>query len=340
MFSNKVIGRDNFLEMPDSTQNLYFHLSMHADDDGFVDNWRTILRMTGKKEDDFRLLVTKSFIIPFQSGVIVIKDWRINNYIRSDRKTPTRYLDEKEQLVELENKSYELKNSNCQPLAYHLPTTCLPNGSIDKYSIDKYNTYCQESDNSEYFEAGLNPAVVRINKASTDTNLTSNERAVGLGTNASAEASTGTITPFSAVTEAGITTSAITKRTKISTTTASKEKDVIKVFGWWNEQGIIKHQKPTEEITKAVAKFLKNNKIGEAKKAIERYKRVLVDKRYFFNYKWSLKDFLNRKNGAVDFLDDGSKWNDYCQKIGINADEETQKQEENGKQVSEGVFKL
>ncbi len=340
MFSNKVIGRDNFLEMPDSTQNLYFHLSMNADDEGFVDNWRTILRMTGKKEDDFRLLVTKSFIIPFQSGVIVIKDWRINNYIRSDRKTPTRYLDEKEQLIELENKSYELKNNECLPNVYQMSTTCLPNGSIDKISIDKNSIYCQESDNDEYQKFDVEPNFKQKTNASTNTNFNSSERAVSFSTTASAETNINTITPFSAVSEVSLSNSVSTKQTKASTTTASKEKDIIKVFDLWNEQGIIKHQKLTVEITKAIANFLKNNEMGEAEKAIERYKMVLEDKRYFFNYKWSLKDFLNRKNGAVDFLDDGSKWNDYCQKVGVSVNEEEQKQEYNGKQVAEGVFRL
>ena len=97
MFDKTITNNDNFLEMPDSTQNLYFHLSMEADDDGFVDNWKSIMRMTGKKEDDLKLLIAKQFIIPFDSGVIVIKHWRINNYLRKDRYHETKYLREKEQ---------------------------------------------------------------------------------------------------------------------------------------------------------------------------------------------------------------------------------------------------
>lgn len=108
MFSNKVIETDSFLEMPDSTQNLYFHLSMNADDDGFVAKPKSIMRMTGKKEDDMRLLITKSFIIPFDSGVIVIKHWRINNYLRSDRYHETIYKEEKQKLTLNEKGEYEL----------------------------------------------------------------------------------------------------------------------------------------------------------------------------------------------------------------------------------------
>lgn len=108
MFSNKVIGSDAFLEMPDSTQNLYFHLSMYADDDGFVDKPKSIMRMTGKKEDDLKLLIAKSFVIPFDSGVLVIRHWRLNNYLRMDRYNETQYLEEKSKLTISPSGEYEL----------------------------------------------------------------------------------------------------------------------------------------------------------------------------------------------------------------------------------------
>ena len=108
MFDKTITNSDNFLEMPDSTQNLYFHLSMEADDDGFVDNWKSIMRMTGKKEDDLKILIAKQYIIPFDTGVIVIKHWRINNYLRKDRYHETKYLKEKEQLFVEENQEYSL----------------------------------------------------------------------------------------------------------------------------------------------------------------------------------------------------------------------------------------
>lgn len=123
MFSNLVIGCDSFLEMPDSSQNLYFHLSMQADDDGFVGNWKSIMKMTGKKEDDLKLLIAKSFLLPFDSGVLVIKHWKVNNYIQKDRYKETIYKNEKELLSTDDNN------------VYNLDTNCIH--SIDKNRLDK-----------------------------------------------------------------------------------------------------------------------------------------------------------------------------------------------------------
>lgn len=123
MFSNSVVESDDFLEMPDSSQNLYFHLSMHADDDGFVGKWKSIMRMTGKKEDDLKILIAKSFLIPFDTGIIVIKHWRLNNYIQKDRYKETIYKKEKALL--------SINESN----VYNLDTECIH--SIDKNRLDK-----------------------------------------------------------------------------------------------------------------------------------------------------------------------------------------------------------
>ena len=133
MFSTSVVGTDSFMEMPDSAQNLYFHLSMYADDDGFVDKWKQIMRMTGKKEDDIKILIAKSFIIPFDSGVIVIKHWRLNNYIRADRYKETVYSAEKSQLTQNEKGEYMLGIPNDNQLVYQMDTQY----SIDKISVDK-----------------------------------------------------------------------------------------------------------------------------------------------------------------------------------------------------------
>ena len=135
MFSNLVVGSDEFLEMPDSSQNLYFHLSMQADDDGFVDNWKSILRMTGKKEDDLKILIAKSFVLPFNSGVLVIKHWKLNNYIQKDRYKETLYKNEKSKLVTDENN------------VYNLDTECIH--SIDKNRLDK-SSIEENSSSSEY----------------------------------------------------------------------------------------------------------------------------------------------------------------------------------------------
>lgn len=126
MFDKCITNNDNFLEMPDSSQNLYFHLSMNADDDGFVDNWKSIMRMTQHKDDDLKILILKSFVIPFESGVIVIKHWRINNYLRNDRHKPTVYQEEFKQLLEAPTGEYSLKND------FGIPT-----GNPDKNRIDK-----------------------------------------------------------------------------------------------------------------------------------------------------------------------------------------------------------
>ena len=106
MFSKKVTDTDVFLDMPLSAQALYFHLNMHADDDGFIDNTKTIQRMIGSNEDDRKLLIAKQFILPFDTGVVVIKDWRVHNYIQGDRYHKTQYINEKNQLIVEENNTY------------------------------------------------------------------------------------------------------------------------------------------------------------------------------------------------------------------------------------------
>lgn len=106
MFAKKIIDSDVFLDMPLSTQALYFHLSMRADDDGFVDNPKKIQRMIGASSDDLKLLMAKRYILTFESGVIVIKHWRMHNTLRSDRYTPTVYQEEMSTLAIKGNKSY------------------------------------------------------------------------------------------------------------------------------------------------------------------------------------------------------------------------------------------
>lgn len=110
MFSLDIVDTDAFLEMPGSAQALYFHLGMRADDDGFVSSPRRITSMVNASVDDFKILVAKSFIIPFASGVCVVKDWKVNNLLRGDRYTPTRYTNELAQLEEV-NREYKLINA-------------------------------------------------------------------------------------------------------------------------------------------------------------------------------------------------------------------------------------
>lgn len=105
MFSKDITENDAFLDMPLSTQALYFHLGMEADDDGFVSPSR-VMRMIGAQQDDLRLLVAKKFLLQFPDGVVVVKHWRINNYLRSDRYKETTHKEKKEQLTVKNNDSY------------------------------------------------------------------------------------------------------------------------------------------------------------------------------------------------------------------------------------------
>lgn len=134
MFSQQITESDSFLDMPLSAQALYFHLGMSADDDGFVNSPKRIQRVIGANEDDLKLLIAKKFVIAFDSGVVVIKHWKINNYIRSDRYTETAYTEEKALLHTKKNGAYSLGD-----------TVGIPSGrqvgyagkvSIGKYSID------------------------------------------------------------------------------------------------------------------------------------------------------------------------------------------------------------
>jgi hypothetical protein len=127
MFAKTIIDSDAFLDMPLSSQALYFHLSMRADDDGFINNSKKIQRMLGCADDDLRILLTKNFIIPFETGVCVIKHWKIHNLIQKDRYKATIYGEHKEKL--------SLKNNN----VYTMDTQCIQDGSSleAQYSIDK-----------------------------------------------------------------------------------------------------------------------------------------------------------------------------------------------------------
>ena len=148
MFAKTIIDSDAFLDMPLSTQALYFHLSMRADDDGFINNPKKIQRMVGCSDDDLKLLVVKNFIIPFESGIVVIKHWKIHNYIRGDRKKDTVYPEEMALLIEKDNGAYSLKsnepilieNTRCQSNVSQVSVKCqhrLGKDSIGEDSIVK-----------------------------------------------------------------------------------------------------------------------------------------------------------------------------------------------------------
>ena len=127
MFAKTIIDSDAFLNMPLSTQSLYFHLSMRADDDGFINNPIKISRMIGCGIDDYNLLLVKKFIIPFDSGVCVIKHWKIHNYIQKDRYKETMYQEEKSFLSIKKNNSYTMKNE--------LDTQCIQDVSSSETQV-------------------------------------------------------------------------------------------------------------------------------------------------------------------------------------------------------------
>jgi len=106
MFAKSIVDSDVFLDMSLSTQALYFHLAMRADDDGFVNNPKKVMRMIGACNDDFKILLAKRYVLGFESGVVVIKHWKIHNYIQKDRYKETLYKEEKTLIETKLNSSY------------------------------------------------------------------------------------------------------------------------------------------------------------------------------------------------------------------------------------------
>lgn len=137
MFSQTITNSDRFLDMPQSTQLLYFHLGMQADDDGFLDNYNSIMRNVKCNADDLRLLIAKNFVIGFDSGVIVIRDWRVHNQLRKDRYHPTKYLQERQQLQVLDNGEYALVATGCQVGNQMATEYSIEENSIGKVSIEE-----------------------------------------------------------------------------------------------------------------------------------------------------------------------------------------------------------
>ena len=143
MMAKSIIKSDQFLDMPATTQNLYFHMLLDADDDGFINAPKSIMRVIGAKEDDMKLLIAKQFVIGFGSGVIVIKHWKIHNYIQSDRYKPS--LQPERRLIDIKaNKEYMLKSDDvsildteCIQSVSILDTECIQSVSIGKVSLDK-----------------------------------------------------------------------------------------------------------------------------------------------------------------------------------------------------------
>lgn len=158
MFSQKVTETDKFLDMGLTAQSLYFHLGMNADDDGFVGNPKSIKRMIGASEDDLKALVEKDYLIVFEDGVVVIKDWLVSNYVKKDRYTPTIYTDDMKLIGLDKNKRYQFVSDlepernqggtdmspECIQDGDKMEPNCIQSGSKNKNEILNENSRPQQ----------------------------------------------------------------------------------------------------------------------------------------------------------------------------------------------------
>ena len=165
MFSRKITETDHFLEMPLSSQALYFHLNMGADDEGFIDKAKTIQRTIGASDDDMKLLIAKGFLIPFESGVVVIRHWRIHNYIQADRFQATIHQNEKEQLEFDKSKIASIKPlDQCIQNVYKMDTQVrLGEDSLDKDRLDKVNNLYSDEAEKKSLSQIIKSSSVKIN---------------------------------------------------------------------------------------------------------------------------------------------------------------------------------
>ena len=170
MFSQKVTETDKFLDMGLTAQSLYFHLGMNADDDGFVCNPKSIKRMIGASEDDLKALVEKDYLIVFEDGVVVIKDWLVSNYVKKDRYTPTIYTEDMKLIGLDKNKRYQFV-SDLEPERNQVGTEmepkrtqngdkmepeCIQSGSKNESQISNENSQPQQGQGSTFMEPNWN----------------------------------------------------------------------------------------------------------------------------------------------------------------------------------------
>lgn len=145
MFDKTVIDSDAFLDMPQTSQNLYFHLNMRADDDGFLDNPKKVMRTIGANQNDLEILLAKRYLMTFENGVIVIKHWKLHNTIRKDRYKPTLYQEEMKMLIQKDNGVYtdninllqQKEIDQWQPNGNQMATNGYTNGNADKIRLEE-----------------------------------------------------------------------------------------------------------------------------------------------------------------------------------------------------------
>ena len=183
MFSRKITESDQFLDMPMSAQSLYFHINMQADDDGFVGNVKTIKRMIGASDDDLKLLIAKQFLIPFDTGIVVIRDWKIHNYIQKDRYTETFYKHEKAMLETTDNKQYQVMDTECIQNVSSLDTQVrLGKDRLGKDSQDNTNEHSDKPNESVLSDRFDNLWKQYPNKKGKPTAFTAYKKAIKAGT--------------------------------------------------------------------------------------------------------------------------------------------------------------
>lgn len=159
MFAKTIIDSDMFLDMPVTAQLLYFHLCMRADDDGFINNPKRIMRDVRCGDDDMKMLIAKKYIIPFESGVVVIKHWRIHNYIQKDRYKPS-ILEERKALTTNDTKAYEVLDTECIHDGYTMDTTCTPR--LGKVRLDNNILSGKPDDEGEQKNIAYAPIVHEV----------------------------------------------------------------------------------------------------------------------------------------------------------------------------------
>lgn len=170
MFARSIVLSDAFLDMPMSARCLYFTLGMVADDDGFVGSPKTTMRMCGASMDDLNILLAKRYLLGFESGVVVVKHWKINNYLQNDRKKSTTYVEEKETLTFDQKGAYTEKNKALDTTSDNSDIKCIQNGyELDtQYSIGKdsigYNPLSESKDSSSPQRGEKTPKATKTHK--------------------------------------------------------------------------------------------------------------------------------------------------------------------------------
>lgn len=158
MFAKSIVLSDAFLDMPMSARCLYFTLGMLADDDGFVSSPKAIMRQCGASQDDMEVLLQKRYVLGFESGIIVIKHWRINNYLRSDRYQHTTYIEEMETLETDGKGGYIEKNE------VGIPYMGIPSIGKDRIGKDRIGEDNILSDKSDDTRGAILDVITYLNQ--------------------------------------------------------------------------------------------------------------------------------------------------------------------------------